>query len=60
MKNYQDYQSIDHISPIREEHQAKEIINFYVKESFYYQILNSMLRTLKTTEEFKSCVLPFN
>jgi hypothetical protein len=40
--------------------QAKEILQFYVRESFYYQVLNSMLRTLKTTEEFKPCQLPFN
>lgn len=38
---------------------AYEIIKFYVRESFYYHILNSMLRTMKTTEEFKPCVFPF-
>lgn len=36
------------------------MIKFYVRESFYYQVVNSMLRTLKTTEEFKPCILPFN
>ena len=35
------------------------MIKFYVRESFYYQVLNSMLRTMKTTEEFKPCILPF-
>ena len=49
-----------HLELIRSREQAQEIIKFYVRESFYYQVVNSMLRTLKTTEEFKPCILPFN
>lgn len=48
-KNIQDYTKIKHLSTIKSIVQAKEILQFYVRESFYYQVLNSMLRTLKTT-----------
>ena len=29
---------------------ARKIIMFYVRESFYYKILNTMLRTMKTSD----------
>ena len=40
--------------------QARDILTFYTCESFYYKILNSMLRTLKNPKEFHPCTLPFN
>lgn len=58
--NLADYEKMNHLDLVSTKEQAKQIIRFYVRESFYYQVLNSMLRTLKTTEEFKTCVLPFN
>ena len=59
-KNISDYKEINHIKKVYDLKQAKSIISFYVRESFYYQILNSMLRTMKTPEEFRPCILPFN
>ena len=59
-ENLIDYGKLKHLELIRTKEQAEQIIKFYVRESFYYQVLNSMLRTLKTTEEFKTCILPFN
>ena len=47
--NIQDYMKIDHFRSMASLDQAKLIIQFYVRESFYYQVLNSMLRTMKTS-----------
>ncbi len=60
MENISDYTKIKHLKLVTTLEQAEPIVKFYVRESFYYQILNSMLRTLKSTEEFKPCILPFN
>lgn len=51
---------LEHLKPTLSLEQAAQVIQFYVRESFYYQTLNSMLRTVKTSEEFKPCNLPFN
>lgn len=59
-ENLIDYGKIKHLEMIKTKEQAEQIIKFYVRESFYYQVVNSMLRTLKSTQEFKSCILPFN
>ena len=59
-KNIEDYRKIRHLQKITNLKEAAPIVEFYVRESFYYMVVNSMLRTLKTTEEFKPCVLPFN
>ena len=58
--NIIDYGKIDHTKHIENVDQARKIVSFYVRESFYYQIVNSLLRTMKTTDEFRPCVLPFN
>ena len=58
--NIIEYKLINHEKEVENEKQARKIISFYVRESFYYQILNSMLRTMKTTDEFRPCILPFN
>jgi hypothetical protein len=58
--NIQDYMKLEHMKPTSTLEQARQVIQFYVRESFYYQTLNSMLRTVKTSEEFKPCNLPFH
>jgi hypothetical protein len=45
-----DYTKLKHLHLIKTLEQAEQVIKFYVRESFYYQVLNSMLRTLKSTE----------
>jgi hypothetical protein len=49
-KNIMDYSKLKHLVLIKTKEQAEKVIKFYVRESFYYQVLNSMLRTLKSTE----------
>lgn len=50
---------IDHFSePDDKKH--RDIIGFYVRETFYYALLNAMLRLSRNSEEFRPCVIPFN
>ena len=44
MNNLIEYNNIDHTNDIDCE-QARLILRFYTKETFYYKTLNSMLRT---------------
>lgn len=38
----------------------KEVLQFYVRETFYYVLTNSILRLSRTAEEFRPCTIPFN
>jgi hypothetical protein len=35
-------------------------MGFYVRETFYYALLNAMLRLSRNAEEFRPCVIPFS
>jgi hypothetical protein len=37
-----------------------EVLKFYVKETFYYVLTNSVLRLSRSAEEFRPCTIPFN
>ena len=53
------YEGLDHLD-INCETKNGKIVSFYAGESFYYKILNSLLRIMRTAEEFKPCILPFS
>ena len=43
LSNLEEYTKIDHFSANNDK-KAKEILNFYVRETFYYALTNSILR----------------
>lgn len=54
-----DYKLINHTSDDSED-KLRDILKFYVRETFYYALTNSILRLSRSSEEFRPCTIPFN
>ncbi len=59
LANLEEYKLIDHIEEGGEK-KSNDILSFYVRETFYYVLINSILRLSRSPEEFRPCTIPFS
>ena len=55
----EEYLKIDHLAEESLE-KSRLILNFYVRETFYYGLTNSILRVSNSSESFRPVAIPFN
>ena len=54
LAHLEEYKRIDHAAANGEK-KLREVLQFYVRETFYYVLTNSILRLSRNSEEFRPC-----